>query len=99
VLKTENLEENYKRLIAASANLRGGYGIGFETFRRDDLQGFGHSGSVVGYETAAYFERETRTAVIMLRSATGGTFRGARLCINILQALVAAQKAASQPSH
>jgi hypothetical protein len=54
---------------------------------------------VAGYDTAAHFERETRTAVIMLRSATGGTFRGGRLCINILQALVAAQRAASQPSR
>lgn len=87
VLKREQLDENFKRLIVSNGNLTGGYGLGFEVFRRDDLLGFGHSGLVAGYESAAYFIRNTRTAVIMLRSATGGSFRGTRLCINILREL------------
>ncbi len=91
VLKQDQLDENFNRLIVSNPNLTGGYGLGFETFRRGDLQGFGHSGLVAGYESAAYFNRKSRTAVIMLRSATGGSFRGTRLCVNILQVLDAAR--------
>ena len=87
ILKREQLDENFTRLISTNRNLTGGYGLGFEIFRRDDLLGFGHSGLVAGYESAAYFTRNTKTAVIMLRSATGGTFRGTRLCVNILREL------------
>jgi CubicO group peptidase (beta-lactamase class C family) len=87
VLTREQLDQNFSRLILSNSNLTGGYGLGFEMFRRDDLLGFGHSGLVVGYESAAYFTRNTRTAVIMLRSATGGAFRGTRLCISILREL------------
>ena len=87
VLKPESLDQNYQRLIVANGNLSGGYGTGFEVFRRGTLVGFGHSGLVAGYESAAYFSRATRTGVIMLRSATGGSFRGARLCVAILQEL------------
>lgn len=87
VLQKEALDENFNRLIASNPNLTGGYGIGFETFRRGDLQGFGHSGQVAGYESAAYFNRKSQTAVIMLRSASGGSYRGTSLCISILQAL------------
>lgn len=87
ILKKDHLEENFERLIAANPNLTGGYGVGFETFRRGDLLGFGHSGAVVGYEAAAYFDRASRSGVVMLRSATGGSFRGTRLCVNILQKL------------
>ncbi len=90
VLKREQLEESFKRLIVANPDLTGGYGLGFETFRRGDLQGFGHGGAVAGYEAAAYFSRTSRTAVIMLRSATGGAFRGTRLCVEILRQLAAA---------
>lgn len=87
VLKKEELDENFNRLIVSNPNLTAGYGLGFETFRRGDLQGFGHSGQVAGYESAAYFNRKSQTAVIMLRSATGGSYRGTSLCINILQTL------------
>jgi CubicO group peptidase (beta-lactamase class C family) len=87
VLTREQLDENFTRLIVSNGNLTGGYGMGFEVFRREDLLGFGHSGLVVGYESAAYFTRNTKTAVIMLRSSTGGSFRGTRLCINILREL------------
>lgn len=87
VLKREQLDENFTRLIVSNGNLTGGYGLGFEIFRRDNLLGFGHSGLVAGYESAAYFTRNTKTAVIMLRSSTGGSFRGTRLCINILREL------------
>jgi CubicO group peptidase (beta-lactamase class C family) len=96
VLKKDHLQESFERLIVANPNLTGGYGLGFETFRRGDLQGFGHSGAVIGYEAAAYFDRSSRTGVILLRSATGGSFRGTRLCFNILQKL-AAEQPSKQP--
>ena len=96
VLKKDHLRENFDRLFAAAPNLIGGYGIGFETFRRGDLQGFGHSGTVVGYEASAYFDRAAGTGVVMLRSALGGSFIGPRLCANILEKLAAQQPAEPQ---
>ncbi|HEX5719819.1 MAG TPA: serine hydrolase domain-containing protein [Thermoanaerobaculia bacterium] len=93
VLKKDHLSENFDRLIAAHQSLRGGYGLGFETFRRGDLQSFGHSGRVTGYEASAYFDRAAGTGIVLLRSATGGSFVGPRLCSAILEKLAAKQPA------
>lgn len=97
VLKKDTLRENFNRLFTAAPNLIGGYGIGFETHRRGDHQGFGHSGAVAGYEASAYFDRAAGTGVVLLRSALGGSFVGPRLCADILEKLAPKQPAKPQP--
>ena len=84
VLSKENLAAHYKGIISADANLRSGYGAGFEVFRRGDLVGIGHSGAVAGYEAAAYFDPSSKTGVIVLRNAIGGPFSAGRLAAAIL---------------
>lgn len=74
VLKKEALDESFESLILASANFMGGYGIGFEVARLDDALLHGHSGAVAGYQAQAYFDRSSRTGVILLRNALGGSF-------------------------
>jgi CubicO group peptidase (beta-lactamase class C family) len=96
VLSKEKLEEHYKRIISADANLRSAYGAGFEVFRRGDLIGVGHSGAVAGYQAAAYFDRTSKTGVIVLRNAIG-PFSAARLAVAILIKMTARDVAAQWP--
>lgn len=74
VLKKESLDASFESLVTASANFMGGYGIGFEVARLDDALLRGHSGGVAGYQAQAYFDRSSRTGVILLRNALGGSF-------------------------
>ena len=75
VLKKESLDESFDdRLVVANASLEGGYGIGFEVTRLDDVLLHGHSGAVAGYQAYAYFDRSSRTGFIFLRNALGGSF-------------------------
>ena len=75
VLKKESLDESFDRLIIADPSFQGGYGIGFEVTRLDGVLLLGHSGGVAGYQAQAYFDRSSRTGVILLRNALGGSFK------------------------
>jgi len=75
VLKKESLDESFNALLLADPDFEGGYGIGFEVTRLDDVLLHGHSGGVAGYQAYAYFDRSSRTGVIFLRNALGGSFR------------------------
>ena len=74
VLKKESLEENFKRIVTANAGFKRGYGTGFQAVRLGDTVLYGHSGGVAGYQAEAWFDRGTRTGVIVLRNAVGGEF-------------------------
>ena len=76
VLKKESLEESFNCMINASPDLQGGYGIGFEANRLGDVLLHGHSGAVAGYSAAAYFDRSSRTGLIVLKNEVGGPFSG-----------------------
>lgn len=71
VLKKESLEENFKRLVTANATFKRGYGVGFQVLRLGDAVLYGHSGGVAGYQAEAYFDRGSRTGVIVLTSVVG----------------------------
>jgi len=79
VLKKESLDESFKYMINASEDLKGGYGVGFEARRLDDVLLHGHSGGVAGYQAQAYFDRSSRTGLIMLRNELGGPFNSPSL--------------------
>jgi CubicO group peptidase (beta-lactamase class C family) len=74
VLKKESLEESFKSLVTTRADFRSGYGIGFEALRIGDVVLYGHSGGVAGYQAQAFFDRSSRTGVLILRNAIGGPF-------------------------
>jgi CubicO group peptidase (beta-lactamase class C family) len=75
VLKKESLDESFGSLVsAANPELTRGYGTGFQVLRLDDTVLYGHSGGVAGYEAQAFFDRSSRTGVILLRNALGGSF-------------------------
>jgi CubicO group peptidase (beta-lactamase class C family) len=74
VLKKESLDASFESLVTANPNLQIGYGIGFEVVRLGDVLLRGHNGGVAGYQAQAYFDRSSRTGVILLRNALGGSF-------------------------
>jgi CubicO group peptidase (beta-lactamase class C family) len=73
VLKPQAWKENFTRLVATNGNFQGGYGVGFQVVRLGDTVLYGHDGAVAGYQAAAFFERRTRTGVIVLRNEVGGS--------------------------
>jgi len=81
VLKKESLDESFKCLISAEESLRGGYGIGFEARRIGDFILYGHTGVVAGYQAQVLFDRRSRTGVILLRNALGGSFNSLSLLL------------------
>jgi CubicO group peptidase (beta-lactamase class C family) len=79
VLKKETLDESFKSLLTANASFKRGYGIGFEAMRLDDVVLFGHSGGVAGYQAQVFFDRGSRTGVIILQNSLGGLFDSSSL--------------------
>lgn len=71
VLKAEDLPQNSKRIINTGSRLSGGYGVGFQVIRTNNLTLLGHNGGVNGYEANAFFEPKSKTGVITLRNAVG----------------------------
>jgi CubicO group peptidase (beta-lactamase class C family) len=71
-------------LVASERGLQGGYGQGFEVYRRGNLTWIGHAGGVVGYQAIALYDPTTNIGFIGLRSASGGK---ARLDVFTLDAL------------
>jgi CubicO group peptidase (beta-lactamase class C family) len=74
VLPKERLDETFGSLVSMNSKLTRGYGTGFEVLRLGDVILYGHSGGVAGYEAQAFFDRGSRTGVILLRNALGGSF-------------------------
>jgi len=74
VLKKESLDESFESLLTTNPTFKWGYGLGFEVVRLDDVVLYGHSGGVAGYQAQAFFDRSSRTGVILLRNALGGSF-------------------------
>jgi hypothetical protein len=72
VLDNLSLEQNFKRVITAGAELVNGYGLGFSLTRgHNDLVLLGHDGAVAGYQAYAFVNRKSKTGVIILRNALG----------------------------
>jgi CubicO group peptidase (beta-lactamase class C family) len=69
IIKKETQEQNFTRLHLATGTLASGYGVGFQASRRGTLVVLGHGGSTAGFRAAAYFDRASRTGVIVLRNS------------------------------
>lgn len=91
VLTPARLDSAYAGVVATSADLDVGYGLGFMAQRRGDFTWVGHSGGVPGYAAMVYFDREHQLGVVLLRNATGGKFRPSRLAADLLRGLVDAK--------
>jgi hypothetical protein len=67
VLKIANLEKfQMQTIVPADLALSHGYGIGFETERREGYTEFGHNGAVAGYTAELLMNRKTGVGVIVL---------------------------------
>jgi CubicO group peptidase (beta-lactamase class C family) len=67
VLKAASLEKfQLQTIVPADLTLSRGYGIGFETERREGYTEFGHSGGVAGYSAELLMNRRTGVATIVL---------------------------------
>jgi CubicO group peptidase (beta-lactamase class C family) len=69
VLKVASLKRFQDRPVAANIYQFRGYGVGFMRVPRKDYIAFGHVGSVAGYLSALFMNRETGLGVIVLDSA------------------------------
>jgi CubicO group peptidase (beta-lactamase class C family) len=87
VLKTETLDDNYRRVMSATGDLSSGYGIGFNVSRYGGLVVLGHTGAVAGYQAEAIFERHSDIGVILLRNVSGGKFNMSGLARQTLEKL------------
>ncbi len=96
VLKKATLDDAYAEARSSPTVLRTGYGIGFQVIRRGDLFVYGHAGTVIGYAAAAYYERVSRTGVVVLRNIGGGSLDVNALAIQAVERLAAARKAGSR---
>jgi CubicO group peptidase (beta-lactamase class C family) len=61
-------EDIHKRIFADDENLDGGYGIGFQLIRRNNLILDGHGGSVAGYTAGAYYNKKASFGIVYLRN-------------------------------
>jgi CubicO group peptidase (beta-lactamase class C family) len=66
VLDKKTLEANFKRVYSAFSDFNYGYGIGFQFFRRGNLNALGHTGVLAGYRCSAWIDPKTRLGVIVL---------------------------------
>jgi D-alanyl-D-alanine carboxypeptidase len=67
VLKISSLETFQSQTIVPSdLGLTRGYGIGFETERREGYTAFGHGGAVAGYTAELLMNRKTGVGVVVL---------------------------------
>ncbi len=84
VLKWDNLQKNYRSVITSAGSIRSSYGIGFMASKKSGFIRIGHSGSVSGYGSGAYVNRETLTGVAVFRSASSGNFSASGLASRAL---------------
>jgi hypothetical protein len=89
IIKRATQEFNYARTYSASGEMTSGYGLGFMTTRRGDMVALGHGGSTAGFRASALFHPRSRTGVVVLRNAEGGSFDAGPVALGILQQVVA----------
>lgn len=104
VLPRATLDNAYAGIVATSADLDVGYGLGFMAQRRGPFMWLGHSGGVPGYTATLYFDREHQLGVIGFRNVTGGKASIGRLSVDVLKMLIvakieAAEKAKQSAGH
>ena len=87
VIKRETQTFNYGRTYSANGDMNSGYGLGFMATRRGDMVALGHGGSTAGFRASALFHPRTRTGVVVLRNAEGGSFDAGPVALRILQRL------------
>jgi CubicO group peptidase (beta-lactamase class C family) len=93
ILKRETQDGNYSRLLTAQSDLFSGYGVGFQVNRRrTGLVALGHGGTTSGFLSQAYFDRESKTGVIVFRNVTGGALNPLRVAMSALDTVSAARK-------
>jgi CubicO group peptidase (beta-lactamase class C family) len=93
ILKRETQQANYSRLMIAAGDLITGYGIGFQVQRRrSGLVAHGHGGTTNGFLSQAYFDRESKTGVIVFRSVTGGKLNPNAVAMRALEIVTATRK-------
>jgi D-alanyl-D-alanine carboxypeptidase len=100
ILKQETQAANYMRTYSAGGGrgalaLSSGYGLGFMVSRYDNIVALGHGGSTAGYRASALFHRASKTGVIVLRNAEGGSFDAGPVASRILRQIAAAATATS----
>jgi CubicO group peptidase (beta-lactamase class C family) len=92
VLPAERLDSAFGGVVASSADLTAGYGLGFMAMRRQAFAYTGHSGAVAGYLASMYFSRPAQVGVVVFRNVTGGKENPDRLAVDILARLVESSK-------
>jgi CubicO group peptidase (beta-lactamase class C family) len=85
ILRRETQGINYSYVMTASAELNTGYGVGFQLQRRTSLVAHGHGGTTSGFLSQAYFDRTSKTGVIVFRSVTGGKLNPNRVAMRVLE--------------
>jgi CubicO group peptidase (beta-lactamase class C family) len=85
VLKVGTLESFQLQLIVpADLELTHGYGVGFETQRREGYTEFGHDGSVAGYTASLLMNRKTGVGVIVFSNGAANPANIAQRALDIL---------------
>lgn len=95
ILNKETQVSNYARVYSANGTLSSGYGLGFQASRRGDLVALGHGGSTAGFRASVLFHRESKTGVIVLRNAEGGTFDAGAVGLRVLERVVTERRTKS----
>jgi CubicO group peptidase (beta-lactamase class C family) len=85
VLKISTLENFQLQLIVpAGLALTHGYGVGFETERREGYTEFGHGGAVAGYTASLLMNRKAGVGVIVLSNGAANPAGIAQRALDIL---------------
>lgn len=92
VLPPARLDSAFRGVVASSADLTVGYGLGFMAMRRDAFSFTGHGGAVAGYLASMYFSRPAQVGVVLFRNAVGGKLNPDALAVDILSRLVESAK-------
>lgn len=92
VLAPARLDSAFSGLVASSADMGAGYGLGFMAMRRGAFTYLGHNGAVAGYGAAMYYDRGAQLGVVLFRNVIGGKENPDRLAVDILSRLVDASK-------
>ena len=90
VLRSEALQQNFQRIITTNEDFSSGSGVGYEVLRQCNLVYFGHQGSMAGYEADAFFNRPTKSGVILLHNAVGDPFDDEEFTLKIFEKLTGA---------
>jgi len=87
ILKLETVTENYKRVVVTSSRFSSGYGIGYLIEKSENLNIFGHGGTVNGYDALIAYDNTKKIAIIVLHNATGDRFDSFTLSSRVFKIL------------